>query len=181
MRIQTWKTVRSERPYKYLRVDECVLPNGRIIQKLIHEYDPWATVVAVTTTSELVMIRQYRHAAAEVIWEIPAGVIESGEDPLTGAARELLEETGYSGGEWTKIGEISPNPDNHTNRLHIFLAYGVQFSGSANPEPEEELEVHLIPIDQAYKMARNSELLQSMQVSALFFAIPHLQARGHSL
>ena len=179
MPIQRWKIVRTDRPYNYLRVDECVLPNGQAIQKLIHEYDPWAVVVAITTTSELVMIRQYRHAIAEVIWEIPAGVIEPGEDPHTAAKRELLEETGYKGGEWTKIGEVSPNPDNHTNLLHVFLAYEVQFSGTANPEPGEEIEVHLIPIEQAYRMAQNSELLQSMQVAALFFAMPHLKALGY--
>lgn len=181
MHIHSWKTIRSERPFKYLRVDQCILPNGQEIEKLILEYDPWAAIVAVTNLGELIMIKQYRHAAGKVIWEIPAGVIENGEDSLAGAKRELLEETGYGGGNWFKIGEVSPNPDNHTNHLHIFLAIDVQFSGGGELDPEEEIEVHLIPIEQAYKMARKGELSQAMQVSALFFAQPYLTEKGFRL
>lgn len=149
-----------------------------MIEKLVHEYDPWATIVALTKQHELVMIQQYRHAAGKVIWEIPAGVIEQEEEPMAGAQRELLEETGFSGGEWIKIGEVSPNPDNHTNTLHIFLALDVEYTGSQHLDPDEELEVHLIPIDRALAMARAGALPQAMQLSALFLAQPTLAARG---
>lgn len=178
MVIKAWKTLSTQRPYRFLRVDECELPNGHVIEKLVHEYDPWATVVALTKARELVMIKQYRHAIGKVIWEIPAGVIEMDEDSQIGARRELLEETGFAGGEWIKVGEVSPNPDNHTNKLHIYLALDVEPTGELHLDPDEELEVHLIPIKKALEMARAGELPQAMQLSALFLAQPILAAKG---
>jgi shikimate kinase len=69
---------------------------------------------------------------------------------------------------------ISPNSDNHTNRYHPFLALDVEKVGEQSDEDLDRIEVHPTPLDQVIKMAQNGELLQAMQISALFFALERL-------
>lgn len=175
MEIHRWEILSSTRPYQNLRVDEVLLPNGKIVQKLIHEYSPWATVLAITKQKEVVLVRQYRHGVQEIILEFPGGVIDDGEDPLDAAKRELVEESGYSGGEWIQVGAPSPNPDNHTNRIYSFVAQNVELTAELHFDADEEIEVVLKPIADVIQMAYNGELLQAMQISALFLALPHLK------
>ncbi len=184
MPIQPWKVIESNRPRKYLRVDKCKLPSGNIIEKMILEFGTWATIVAITKDQEVVLIKQYRHGAGRVIWEFPGGIIDPGESPLLAAKRELLEESGYgilvneeNGMEserWIETGSVSPNPDNHTNMIHTFLALDVEKISSQHLDENEEIDVFLIPLTEVIRMAKDGELLQSMQVSALFFALIHL-------
>lgn len=174
MSIQPWKIIQSIYPRKELRVDICELPNGRIIEKMIHEYSTWATVVALTDTEDVILIRQYRHGSQKVIWEFPAGIVDPGETPLEAAKRELLEESGYGGGIWVDTGFVSPNPDNHTNILHTFLAVNVKKESQQDLDDSEQIEVYPTPLKQVIRMAKEGELLQAMQVSALFFAMAHL-------
>jgi 8-oxo-dGTP pyrophosphatase MutT (NUDIX family) len=175
MPIQSWKVLESSHPRKNLRVDKCELPNGIIIETMILEFGTWATIVAITKKQEVILIKQYRHGAGKVIWEFPGGVVDKGESPLQAAKRELLEESGYSGETWFETGAVSPNPDNHTNMIHTFLALDVEKVSSQNLDATEEIEVFLIPLSDVIRMARDGELLQSMQVSALFFALVHLK------
>lgn len=174
MPIQPWKIIQSAYPRKELRVDTCELPNGRIIEKMIHEYSTWVTVMALTDTEEVILIRQYRHGSGKVIWEFPAGIVDPGETPLDAAKRELLEESGYGGGIWVNTGFVSPNPDNHTNLLHTFLATNVKKEALQDLDDSEQIDVYPTPLMQVIRMAKEGELLQAMQVSALFFALTHL-------
>ncbi len=184
MSIKPWKVLESNRPQKYLRVDKCELPGGDIIEKLILEFGTWITVVAITPQQEVVMIKQYRHGAGKVIWEFPAGVVDPGESPAEAAVRELLEESGYalpvsdndrSDSHFILTGVISPNPDNHTNLIHTFLALDVHKVSEQELDPNEEIDVYLVPLKEVIRMAMEGELLQSMQISALFFALQHLE------
>ena len=175
MPISPWKVLESNRPRKNLRVDRCELPNGNIIETMILEYSTWASMVGITRQQEVVLIKQYRHGAGRVIWEFPGGVVDSGESPLQAAQRELLEESGYSGLKWIETGAISPNPDTHTNLMHTFLALDIEKVAEQHLDANEEIEVLLGPLDDVIRMAVNGEFLQSMQVSALFFALAHLQ------
>ncbi len=174
MSLRPWKILETTRPRKNLRVDTCELPNGRLIEKMVLEFSTWATIVALTKKQEIILIRQYRHGAGKVIWELPGGVVDPGESPLNAATRELLEETGYSGGTMVETGAVSPNPDNHINMLHTFLAQDVVKFGAQQLDANEEIDVFPTPIDEVIRMAKNRDLLQSMHVSALFFALVHL-------
>ena len=85
MKIQSWEVLESTTPYPHLRVDSCLLPSGKVISKLIHEYSEWATVLAVTEARDVVLVWQYRHGVKQTILELPGGVIDPGENPLDAA------------------------------------------------------------------------------------------------
>ena len=174
MPIKTLKTIASRHIHSKVRIDTCELPNGEIIEPIILEFNEWACVFALTKQQEVLLIRLYRHGVGKIIWEIPGGVIDPGETPLEAAQRELLEETGYGGGTLIEMAAISPNPDNHTNQMHICLALDVEKLGPQHADDLDRIEVHPTPLEEVIRMAQNGELLQSMHISALFFALARL-------
>ena len=100
-----WKVLESEylirRPWLTARRDRAELPDGRINNEYyVLEYPDWVNIIAVTEDGDIVLERQYRHGLGNTCYELPCGVIEKGETPLEAAKRELLEETGYAGGQW---------------------------------------------------------------------------------
>ena len=174
MPITHWKVLGSSHPRKYLRIDQCELPNGQLIEKMIFEFGTWANIVAITKEQQIILIKQYRHGVGKIIWEIPGGAVDPGESPLQAAGRELLEETGYSAASLVELGALSPNPDNHTNLIHTFLALNAERISDQDLDATEEIDVFLIPLDEVIRMAIAGELLQSMQVSALFLVLAYL-------
>jgi ADP-ribose pyrophosphatase len=173
--IKTLKLLASRHIHPKIRVDTCELPNGQVIEPIILEFNEWVCVFALTKEQEVLLIRLYRHGIGKIIWEIPGGVVDPGETPLEAARRELLEETGYGSGTWLEMPAISPNPDNHTNQMHICLAFEVEPLGPQHPDDVERIEVHPTPLDEVIRMAQNGEFLQAMHLSALFFALAHLK------
>jgi hypothetical protein len=86
----------------------------------------------------------------------------------------LQEETGYTSGCFVQVGCVSPNPANHTNRIYSFLALDAEKNGGQRLDETEEIEVLLKPLEDVITLAKNGELLQSMQVSTLFFTLAYL-------
>jgi ADP-ribose pyrophosphatase len=175
MTITPWKILESHHLHKNVRLDTCELPDGKVIEGFVLEYGDWATIVALTRDQEVVLVRQYRHGAQKVILELPGGAMEDGDaSPMEAARRELLEETGYTSDTFIQIGCVSPNPANQTNLIYSFLALNAEKVGSQNLDETEEIEVVLKPLEKVIAMAKNGELLQSMQVSAVFFTLAYL-------
>lgn len=148
MKDMTWKTLSSEylikRPWLTARRDKVQLPDGRILDEYyVLEYPIWVNVIAITKEGEMVLVRQYRHALGRTNFELVAGVLEKGEDPLVAAQRELLEETGYSGGEWKELMQLSATSSTMTNLTHCFLAEGVEKTALQNLDASEDLEVYV--------------------------------------
>ncbi len=162
-----WLTVRADR-YR--------LPDGRVLEPCyVLEYPPWVSVVAVTGEREIVLVRQYRPGAGCTGLEFPCGVVDPEDgSPLLAARRELLEETGYGGGEFLETGALSPNPASHTNLLHCYLADGVERLGDPRPDATEHLEVVTMPLDRAVGLAGRGELLPALHLAALFLALARL-------
>jgi 8-oxo-dGTP pyrophosphatase MutT (NUDIX family) len=158
-----------------VRIDTAQLPDGHIIEPVILEFSDWVGIIALTQAQQVLLIRLYRRGVDQIVWEIPGGMIDPGETPLEAAKRELLEETGYGGGTFIELPVISPNSDNHTNRYHPFLALDVEKRSGLSEEDIDRIEVHPTPLAEVIRMAQNGELLQAMQVSALFFALSHLK------
>ena len=105
----------------------------------------WLMVVALTKDGRLVLVRQYRHGSREVGLEVPGGLHEgAGESTAEGAARELMEETGYGGGRWAFLGELRPQPALLSNRAWIYLATELELTTEPQPDPAEDVEVVLL-------------------------------------
>ena len=174
MTIIPWKILESHHIHKNVRIDKCELPNGMVIDGFVLEYRDWVTVIALTKQQEMVLVRQYRHGAQKVILELPGGAMDAeDQSPMQAARRELLEETGFASDTFIQIGCVSPNPANQTNLIYSFLALDAEKVGGQHLDSTEDIEVVLKPLDEVIRMAKKGELLQSMQVSAVFFALAY--------
>ena len=175
MSIKPWKVLESGYVYPKFRVDKCELPNGKFLDALILEFRAWANIIALTRNHEVVLIRQYRHGVQEVLWEIPGGVVEEGEDPLEGVKRELLEETGYTASRFIQVGKLYPNPAFQTNTVYCFLALNAEKVTGQSLDDGEDIEVQLVPMDQLITMIRNGEFPHALLVAAVFQALTYLE------
>ena len=168
-----WRVLDREyiikRPWLTARRDKVELPDGRIIEEYyVLEYSDWVNVIAITKDGQFVMERQYRHGLGVDSTELPCGVMEKGEDPLEAAKRELLEETGYGNGEWTKLMVIAPNPGSQNNLTHCFLAVGVEKIAEQSLDDTEELTVHLMSEAEVKSLLENNQICQALMVAPLW-------------
>jgi ADP-ribose pyrophosphatase len=141
-----WKILDSQyvlnHPWMKVRKDICKLPDGTIVDDYYWIESPDNTlVVPITLQGDVVVVKQYKHGAKEVLIEFPGGVMDSGEEALVGAQRELLEETGYGEGTWTFLDAVYTGPTKSPARTHIFLAKGVILKQGQALDPEERIEV----------------------------------------
>ncbi|GMV34452.1 MAG: hypothetical protein DCC59_12240 [Chloroflexi bacterium] len=174
MPLTPWKILESRHPLPKFRMDTCELPSGKPYKAFVLEFDAWANVVALTKDDKMVLIKQYRHGVREISLELPGGVVDAGEDPLEGARRELMEETGYSAGEMIEVGRIYPNPAIQQNTLYCYLATGVEWAGEQHLDESEEIEVALVPLDEVIELARQGGFKHALNVAVLFEALIHL-------
>jgi ADP-ribose pyrophosphatase len=141
-----WKILDSQyvlnHPWMKVRKDICKLPDGTIVDDYYWIESPDNTlVVPITLQGDVVVVKQYKHGAKEVLIEFPGGVMDSGEEALVGAQRELLEETGYGEGTWTFLDAVYTGPTKSPARTHIFLAEDVILKQGQALDPEERIEV----------------------------------------
>jgi ADP-ribose pyrophosphatase len=128
--------------------DEVVLPNGhRALLEVVH-HPGGAATVALDAQQRVCLLRQYRYVADGWLWELPAGKLEPGEPPLVTAQRELTEEAGVSARHWHTLGTCLSSPGVFSERLHLFLASGIE-TATAMHERAEVIEVHWVPFAQA--------------------------------
>ena len=161
--------VLDRRPYMTLREDTVELPGGaRIEDYFVFEYPDWVNVIAITEDRKFVLIRQYRHGIGQTHFELAGGVADPGEPHLEGARRELLEETGYGGGDWRLWVSLSPNPATHTNTCHIFLATGVHKVTEQALDATEDIAVRLLPAEEMPDMLRGGGVSQALHAAALW-------------
>lgn len=168
-----WETVKSEylfeRPWLTVRHDCVRLPDGRINPEFyVLEYPDWVNVIAVTEDGNFVMERQYRHGLGKTCYEIPAGVMEEGETPEQAARRELSEETGYGGGEWSLLMTVSGNCSTTDNLTYCWLAKGVRIIGARHLDKTEDLSVCLLSMAQVRDLLLCDQVRQSLMAAPLW-------------
>jgi len=174
MPLKPWKVLESSYFRPKLRLDKVELPNGKFLDATIFEFRAWANVLAITKDNEAVLIKQYRHGVEKVLWEIPGGVVEDGEDPMAGVKRELLEETGYIAAKFIETGRLYPNPALQTNTMYCYLALDAEKVTEQSLDDGEDIEVHLVPLDELMAMTKRGEFPHALQVAALFHAFAYL-------
>ena len=149
-----------------LRVDRVVLPSGRETTREVAAYPDCVAVVAVDADDNVILVRQYRHPVERALLEIPAGVIDPGEEPHHSAARELEEETGYTAGRLERIGGAYSAPGYSTEFMHLFLATELSL-GPSHPEPDEIIEVVPVPLSAIRSMIDCGEVCDGKSVIGL--------------
>ncbi|WP_299288308.1 NUDIX hydrolase [uncultured Mucilaginibacter sp.] len=174
-----WETLSTEyiiqKPWATMRKDTCRMPNGTIVDDYyVLEYADWANAVAITENNEVLLVKQYRHAADVVLLEIPGGVIDAGEDPKTAMKRELLEETGYLFEDIEQISTMYPNPSTGTNRCHVFLARGGKLVQGQKLDAHEEIIVEKVSIKEVKQLLAEGKFGQALHISSLFYALVKL-------
>lgn len=126
-----------------------------------------AVIVAINDKNEICLLRQWRHAVQEYIWELPAGCLEPAEAPLKTAQRELEEEAGLLATQWSSLGEIIPSPGFSNERLHLFEAR-ILSQGTVNLDAAEELEPHWVSLPRIHSMVKNGDIKDAKTLAALF-------------
>jgi ADP-ribose pyrophosphatase len=173
MKVRPWRILSSEHLLDCRIFSVERTRSQSPIDASIHEFYrlrcvDWAQIVPVTADDEIVMVRQYRHGSDELSLEIPAGLIDPGETPEEAAKRECLEETGYAANGLDSLGILRPNPALFVNRLHAFVAYGVQRSGSIANTATEQTEVELVPIDRLAELMLNGKIDHALDTAVLW-------------
>ncbi|WP_051184641.1 NUDIX domain-containing protein [Desulfatiglans anilini] len=151
-----------------LEREQVVLGNGTEVSLDIIRHPGASAILPLTSDGRLLMLRQYRHAVGGFIWEIPAGTLNPGEDPLACAHRELAEETGFSARSMEKIGEITPLPGYSDERIHLYVAADLT-PAEQRLDEDEWLHVEALPIGRVMEMVREGAIQDGKTLCSLLF------------
>ncbi|TZE83428.1 NUDIX hydrolase [Calorimonas adulescens] len=166
-------TIKSQKIYDgriiNLRVDEVLLPNGRVAGREIVEHKGAVAVVPITIDNKVVMVKQYRKPAEDELWEIPAGKLEAGEQPEECAKRELEEETGYSG-EIKKIYEFYTSPGFSDEYIYLYLATGL-VPGKQHLDPDELLDMQEFSMEEIKDMLTSGAIRDAKTIIGIEYIL----------
>jgi len=155
------KTMKCERIYEgriiNVRVDTVELPNKKYSKREIVEHPGAVGIIPVTKDKKIILVKQFRKAVEEVLLEIPAGKIESQEDPYKCALRELEEETGFTADSVKKLSEFYTTPGFSNEVIHIYLAENLEV-GSANLDEDENIEIVKLSVEEVLDKIQIGEI-----------------------
>ncbi len=157
-----------------VRHDIAELQNGHHVSREVVEHPGGVAVVPVDEDDRVLMVRQYRYPMAEELLEIPAGKLESCEDPRDCAVRELSEETGCKAGKLVLLGPIYPSPGFSKEILYIYLATEL-IRGAAHPDEDEFLSVEAIPLETLLKKIMAGEIKDGKTIIGILKAQKYLE------
>jgi ADP-ribose pyrophosphatase len=153
-------------------VERSLAANGQPIQRDVVIHPGAVAILPLVDGEHICLLRNHRFIVQEVLWEIPAGTLEVGEAVEAAAVRELAEETGYEAKQWRKILEFYPSPGVLSERTHLFIASELT-PGAMRPEPDEQLEPHVVPWSQALAWARDGSIHDAKTLLALLWWEQH--------
>ena len=130
----------------HVRVDDVRLPSGRMSVREVVEHPGSAIIVPVTAAGDVLMIEQYRYVAGQRLLELPAGLVDPGEDALRAAKRELIEETGYTSDDITAVASLYASPGYTEEHATLFLARDCRPVADHQPDPDEPLTLVSVPL-----------------------------------
>ncbi len=166
------EVVYEGRLFRVLR-DKLIEPGGLHSERDVVRHNGSVVILAMDRSKSkrdpwIVMERQYRHAAQRMMWELPAGKLDPGENALAGAQRELAEETGYSARKWKLLIEYWASPGFLGESMKVFLAEGL-VAGTARPEEDEHIEFRLVRLSELLKMAKKGGIVDGKTLTAVLF------------
>lgn len=146
--------------------DRVVEPSGRIVVRDVVRHSPAVVVFPMLSKNEIILIRQYRYATDEYLWELPAGGIEPGETIQQAGLRELEEETGYLAASLSELFSFYSAPGFTDEKMHVMLASSLTKS-TPRPDDDENIEVHIISLEKAYAMLFGGVIIDAKSIASL--------------
>lgn len=158
-------------PAFWVSTDEVLEPDGVRARRDIVRHAGSVVILAVEKNRSgphVLMVRQYRHAAQQYLWELPAGRNDKGEAGLAAAKRELWEETGYSAAKWRRILKFYASPGFLAETMSIYLARGLR-PGIAQPEDDERISARMFPLSDLVRMVRSGKILDGKTIAGVLW------------
>ncbi len=146
-------------------------PNGVKAVREVVRHSGSAVILAVDDAQpepRVLLEEQFRYAANDTLWEVPAGRVDPGESPLQAAQRELIEETGFTAKRWKPAFEFYASPGFLDEKMHVFLAQGLK-AGEATPEEDEKIKVRFFSLSAALRMCQNGKIHDAKTMTAVFW------------
>jgi 8-oxo-dGTP pyrophosphatase MutT (NUDIX family) len=178
-RLRPWRIVSSEyridTKFLRLRVDRVELPGGVFVDEyFVRESRGFCVIFALTTDGDVLLVRQYKHGASQIITELPAGMIDADESPAACAARELAEETGYTGSPPEFVRTFLVDPTNATAHFHLFVVRDAVFTLDQQFDVTEDIEVELASVEDVRAMALDGRISGASQVAAVLVSLNYI-------
>lgn len=151
--------------------DDVLEPSGIRTRRDIVHHSGSVVILAVDedrSEPRILLERQYRHAARQMLWELPAGRIDEGENDLAAAKRELLEETGYTASRWRGILRFYASPGFLAETMNLYLARGLR-PGQAQPEADEVIHIRLVPLSSAVRMVMRGTIKDGKTIAGILW------------
>jgi ADP-ribose pyrophosphatase len=167
-------------PVFWVTSERVLEPSGvRVLREVVRHTGSVVVLATMEDRRETLVLleRQYRHAAESYLWELPAGRIDEGEKALAAAKRELLEETGYTARHWKKILKFYASPGFVAEPMTVFWARGLK-AGPAQPEADEVIEQHLVPLSKALRMVLRGTIRDAKTISSVLWLALQKRTRG---
>lgn len=165
--MNSYREVFKGRRFRVVTEDH-LLPNGRRVYREYVVFPQTVMVLPVLDGKNIVLVHQYRAPIRKWIYEVPAGVVEPGEDIEEAAKRELLEETGYVAHKLVKVMHLYLAPGYSTEKIHAFVATDLE-KKEAQPEVYEVIKVVEIPLEKVIEMIKNNEIEDSKSVALILY------------
>ena len=178
--IEPWDILKSEIVFhnKWVTIqrDAVKLPGGLVIDDYYVNVRPEVVVaLPITAEGKVIMVRQYKHGAKEILLEFPGGVFEAeNETPLEGALREMREETGYHSDEMVYLGKVFDDPTKDTNSIHFFLAKNAHKKFETDLDPTENIEIVEVPFEEIPEMIKANKIKVCGAIAIYTMAAMHL-------
>lgn len=170
--MRSWRPFQTETVFEHplmtLRKHQ-VTADGENRLALVLDLPNWVNIIPLLPDGRVVMVRQWRYGVESQTLEIPGGMIDPGEVEKAGAERELLEETGYRGRTWRRIGEVQPNPAIQNNITGTWLVEDLVRIGEPEGDGQEEIELELIPLEEIPAKIAGGEIRHSLVIAAFYF------------
>jgi ADP-ribose pyrophosphatase len=174
--LEPWQVASSHEifsapPWIHLSRQTVRLPDGHIVDDY-HKIQllDFSVIVAQTTNGDVLVERQYKHGLGQVALMLPAGALTIGEDALTAAKRELLEETGYASGDWSFLGKFTANANYGCGTMHLFAARSIRKTSPIDSDDLEEMEILFMPPSELFAAICAGKMPALTSVAAIALA-----------
>lgn len=178
--MEKWTIVETKhilnKKWARVRQDTCLLPSGKVVEDyFIWEGNDFAIVFGLTNDDKVVLVRQYKHGAQNIVVELPAGLVETSDsDPQVTAARELREETGYEAEDYTHLASLFVSSAKATTVAHLYLATGLAQVASPEPDDQEAIESFCVSLPALIQMIDTGKIRDVNSIATTFLALQKL-------